>query len=172
MGFMDKLKQMKNFVTGGHAKVFLEIVEPSLDEPFTLKVKAVVGDAPVKVARVYGYIKGSERVTIENVKVSEEHTEVVAEDEYGDGEVVDREVEVGHRDVSRTKQTAYVEVNIAGAQELEANQEYTWEAEVKIPADSLPTYDGFNATHFWFAQAGLDVAGNDPDSGWIKFEAY
>ena len=56
-----------------------------------------------------------------------------------------------------------------GAQTLEANQSYTWEAEVEIPNDKSPTYMGTHAWHKYEVFVGLDVAGNDPDTGWHQF---
>jgi hypothetical protein len=53
MGFFDKVKAMKNAVTGGAAKVSIDCGKLSFDEPFNIVVRAKTEDAPVKISRVY-----------------------------------------------------------------------------------------------------------------------
>ncbi len=157
MGFWDKVKAVKNMVTGGGAKVYVEVVEPSLEEPFIVKVKAVVGDADVKIDKVYLKIRGLESTTVRNVEVARQN-----------GDMID----VDHRDVSGSEVTYNIDINVSGPEQLRANGEYEWEKEVQLPTNALSTYNGINAEHQWQMFAALDAFGNDPDSGWVSFEVY
>lgn len=149
MALFGKLKQAVSAVTGGGAKVFLTLVgQPSRQQPFHVQVKALVGDADLKVARVYVKVEGVETTVVRNVNVGNNM----------------------NRDVSGTETTWQQEYNIAPAQVLTGKQEYTWEGDIQIPSTVLPTYRGRNAQHEWRIQAGLDVAGNDPNSSWTAIE--
>lgn len=61
---------------------------------------------------------------------------------------------------------------VAEAQNLEAGQTYTWNIDIKLEGNLSPSYTGLFAYHEWLFYAGLDVKGNDPDSGWQKFDLY
>jgi len=147
MALFSKLKQAVQSVTGGGAKVFLTIVTPpSRQEPFHVQVKALVADSDIKPARVYVAVEGVETA---NVSAS---------------------IDNRQQNVTGTATTFQSDFNIAGAQDLKAKQEYTWEGDVQLPANVLPTYRGRNAQHEWRIKAGLDLPGNDPDSGWQGIE--
>jgi len=148
MGFFDKLK---NMVTGGGAKVEVEAVKPSLHSPFPVKIKVVVEEADLEIAGAYLKVAGVEKVELKNFKVSS-----------GDGEQPAQ-----HRDINETAFTYEARIEAAGAQKLVARGGYEWEVTVELPADSQPAYAGVNASHSWKILGGLDVTGNDPDSGWI-----
>lgn len=152
MGLFDKMKAMKNAVTGGAAKVYLDCEALSFTEPFKVTVRAQTDDAPVKIDRVYLYIKGYEEVEIPDVDVIYEE----------DGEA-NRRVEI----VRASNQTIDLDITVADGQELDANESYEWEVEVELPEDAQPVYRGRYCQHTYRAFAGLDCFGNDPDSGWI-----
>ena len=61
---------------------------------------------------------------------------------------------------------------VHGADDLKANTSYDWEAQLELPSESNGTYHGHNARHEWEIFAGLDMSGNDPDSGWVAFNVY
>ena len=147
MALFSKIKQAVQSVTGGGAKVFLTLVtSPSRQQPFHVQVKALVADSDIKPARVYVAVEGVETVNVSAY------------------------VENRNQTFSSTATTFQSDFLIAGAQELKAKQEYTWEGDVQIPQNVLPTYRGRNAQHEWRIKAGLDLPGNDPDSGWTGFE--
>jgi hypothetical protein len=150
MGFFSNLV---NKITGGGAKLSLVIDTPKMNEPFKVEIKAVVADAEVKIDKVYLYLKGLERTQVRNVDFPATTSSPSQK-----------------KDVHGEEETARTEFVVAGAQTLSANQEYTWTYEVRLPSGAMPTYMGRNAWHEWFLLAGLDVSGNDPDSGWIKFD--
>ena len=154
MGIFGKLK---NMITGGGATVTLEAVDPSLTQPFKVTINAVVGDADLAIKRVYLRIAGEENVVVRDVQIAKT---------FGD------EVRVEREDVGGSAVTFEDEVEVAGEQTLEANQEYTWETEISFPEGNLPTYRGTIASHEWKLFAGLDARGNDPDSGWVDIELY
>lgn len=147
MGLFDKLKQAANFVTGGGATVQVTPLkgEFNRNESIKIKITAQVKDAPISVSNVYLEIKSKESVNVKkmingkNETIHDEHTGFI------------HKVTV-----------------ITSEQELNANQSYEWEAELSLPSNAQPTYHGSMCHHIWQIKAGLDVKGNDPDSGWIE----
>lgn len=150
MGFFSNLV---NKITGGGAKVSVVSDTPKLNEPFNVEIKAVVADAELKVEKVYLYLKAVERTQVRNV------------DFPASGSTASQ-----RKDVHGEEETAHTEFVVANVMTLNANQEYTWKYEVRLPSGALPTYNGRNAWHEWFLLAGLDAPGNDPDSGWVKID--
>ncbi len=150
MGFLDKLKSVKNFVTGGGATVTVEVTDAGRGAAFPVTVRATVADAAMKVGRVYVIVKAEEEIDV-RARVRESD---------GDSE---------HHHVRHDEDTFKTEVDIAAGESLEAGQSYEWTGEIELPDDALPTYLGRNCRHRWYVQGALDVTGNDPDSGWIEF---
>ena len=145
MGLMDKLKSAKNMVTGGGAKVHLEVGQVTVGEDTEVLVRAVVAGAPVSISRVYVIARGQERIKMT----------VRDEDDRSD------------RDhINKTWESFSQEFLLTGPLELEANSQHEWRGQVRLPNNSQPSYQGRNANHVWEFQAGLDMKGNDPDSGW------
>ena len=157
MGFLDKLKAVKNMVTGGGAEVWVEISEPALEEEFSVTIKSLVGDADLNINRVYLKVKSVEEIVARDVEVAEKFGE---------------EVRIEQRDITQTANLFETEINVAGSASLEAGQEYTWETTVSLPESVRPTFEGRNAFHTWYFKAALDTRGNDPDSGWVEAELY
>ncbi len=148
MGFLDKLKSVKNFVTGGGAKVSVQIGQPALGQPIPVLVRAQVDSAPINAAKVYVAIRAVESI----------HMVVRDQDTPGD------------KDRVQTSDTTFSqEFVIAGPQQLAAGSSHEWQGQIMIPPGVQPTYQGKNAKHEWSVLAALDVTGNDPDSGWIEF---
>jgi sporulation-control protein spo0M len=143
---MSKLKSAVNTLTGGGAKVLVNVERPSRAEPFTVKVNVKVADGELQVSRVYVRLSGLETAVVHNIRQGQE---------------------TFARDVTETATTFEQDFNIATAQTLQANQEYNWEAQIQLPQNAPPTYQGRNAKHEIRILAGLDTKGNDPDSGWI-----
>jgi len=156
MGLMDKLKSVARSITGGGAKVLLEATNPTKGAPFTVQVQAKVADADLKIDNVYVKVKGLETVTVEVPKPKPQGSTTT--------------ISSGTEKVSREAATYDKEIVIAGPQTLNAQQDYTWQGTVEIPANVLNTYNGVNAKHEWKLLAGLSAPGNDPDSGWITIE--
>jgi hypothetical protein len=163
MGLMDKLKSAARFITGGGAKVHLEATNPTKGTPFTVQVQAKVADADLKIDKVYVKVRGVETVTVE---VPKPQPQVSTQPKVATTTTTTPATEK----VSRETATYDKEIAIAGPQTLTAQQEYTWQGTVEIPANVLNTYNGVNAKHEWKLLAGLSAPGNDPDSGWITIE--
>jgi len=157
MGFFSRLKSMAQAVTGGGAKVHLEVIEPTLRSPFIVRISAEVSDNDLEINKVYLLIRAEEEVVIHNLDIATRE---------GDG------VSVRNEDVKAETETLRLEIEVSGSETLEANQTYEWECEVTLPDDALPTFHGINAHHAYAMQAGLDCFGNDPDSGWLEVNIY
>lgn len=152
MGFFSKLV---NKVTGGGAKVTITPDNPSLREKFRVTVKAVISDNDLSIQNVYILIRSIEKARVKNVHfpATSSHSAVT-------------------KDVTGEEEISQAKYLIADAKTLMAGQEYTWEYELQLPAGALPTFTGRNISHEWEIMAGLDAPGNDPDSGWWKFEVH
>lgn len=148
MGFMDKLKAMKNYVTGGGAKVSLQLGHATFGQPIPVLVRAQVEAAALNVAKVYVAVRAVETVDLVHR---------------------DRDGAPGDKDrVHDTETTFSQEFVISGPAQLAAGSQNEWRGQIVIPPNAQPTYHGKHAKHEWQFLAALDVAGNDPDSGWIE----
>jgi hypothetical protein len=149
MGFLDKLK---NYVTGGGAKVTLQVGEVAPGRPIPVVVRAQVEGAPVKASKIYVAVRAVETV------------DLIHRDR-------DASAHAGDRDrVHDTETTFSKEFVIHGPVELAAGSKHEWQGEIQIPQSAQPSYRGKHAKHEWSVLAGIDVSGNDPDSGWVAIE--
>lgn len=153
MGLLDKMKSIKNAVTGGAAKVYVDAVEGKLTEPFTITVRATPQGCDVKYDRVYLDIEGVESVEVPDYDFHY--------DEGGERRT--------RREVVRKKATTLdLKMTVAEAGELKDGENGEWSIEVSLPDGAVPHFRGRYAKHTYRMRAGLDTFGNDPDSGWIE----
>lgn len=149
MGFLDKVKAAKNFVTGGGAQLTVQIGQATAGAPIPVMVSAQVGGAPLSINQVYVRVRGEEIV------------QMTVRDRDGGG---------GDRDrINEQVETFDQTFPITGPLQLEANSTHQWQGQIQLPPNAAPTYAGHNARHVWTALAALDLRGNDPDSGWTEF---
>jgi len=153
MGFLDKVKSMKNAITGGAAKVFVDAQSPEMGKPFTVTVRAQSQGGEVKFDRVYLYVRGYEEVNVPDIDV-----------------VYDKDGEQERRteNVSASCATFEHDMTVAPGGTIAADDSEEWTVEVNIPSSAPPPYRGKYTHHYYEVYAGLDCFGNDPDSGWIK----
>ncbi|MCR9133157.1 MAG: hypothetical protein NXI08_11300 [bacterium] len=155
MGIFDKVKSFAKKLTGGSAKVFVESDPVLFGSPFEVRIKAEVQDENIRIDRVYLNVVGTELV---KARASD-----VVRNSDGSTRTRTKTVELSH-------ETFNDEITVKGASNLVANQTYEWKTEITIPNGSLPIYHGFNARHGYYVRAGLDMSGNDPDSGWVELK--
>lgn len=155
MGIFDKVKSFAKKLTGGSAKVFVESDPIKFGEPFQVRIKAIVQDEGIQIDRVYLNVVGLEEVRVHDTDVHHSH----------DGQTRSRS-----ETIHRTHQTYVDEINVTGQMNLAATMTYDWTAEVTIPESALPIYLGRYARHTYRIRAGLDMSGNDPDSGWVELK--
>lgn len=155
---MGLFSGLKNYITGGGAKVTLECSGEAIrGEPMSVTVTAVIGETECKVSKVYLQIRGHERVEIPGVMVAARQG---------------NEVRVDEQTCVRETTTLSTDVEVAGADTLKAGETYTWSVDITLPEDALPSYEGPSCLHRWQLCAGLDTRGNDPDSGWQDLTVY
>jgi hypothetical protein len=148
MGFMDKLKSMKNYVTGGGAKVSLQIGNAARGVPIPVLVRAEIEGAPINATKIYVAARAVETVNLVHR---------------------DRDGGFGDKDrVHEAETTFSQEFVIMGPVQLAPNSRHEWQGQIMLPYEAQPTYRGKHAKHEWSFLAALDVAGNDPDSGWVE----
>ncbi|MEL6253878.1 MAG: hypothetical protein AAFR87_17855 [Bacteroidota bacterium] len=157
MGIFDKIKKVKNFIGGGGAT--LQLIPGKTifraTEDVKLKVVCHVKDLDLNIQSVYLKVKALEEVVIQQVERS--HSRKV-------------ESETRKNDLRSSHQTFSTQIQLAPGQILKANQMYEWEASFRIPPHLNGTYRGYNAKHEWSVYVGLELTGNDPDSGWMNIE--
>lgn len=148
MGFFSKLADA---VTGNWVKVHLQWSEPALGKPIQVRINADTVKTDKDVDGVYVQIVAEEKVSVPQVHVAE---------------MVNGVLQEKVKDVENTVITFDQKFPIGGPQPLKVGQTYEWSGTITIPADARPTYLGQRASHTWRIVAGLEVKGNDPDSGW------
>ena len=128
---------LKNKITGGAAVVNINVPQVQRGRAATVNVQATA-KANGKVAAVYLLVRG-----VESCEFRE------------DGERV-----------SKSHVSYENRITISGAQELKLGETYQWQGQIELPSQALPSLSGKIIDHKWEIQAGLDMPGNDPDSGW------
>ena len=148
MGLFDKLKSAVNFVTGGGAVVKITPANAVYDgtSPVKVKVSAQIKDAPLNAKKIYLQVRSQERVQFKEKQDGKEVT-----------------ISKSHTSYEHT-------LDFAGGQTLEANKSYEWDTEFTLPAQIPGSVDGTLFNHVWEVMAGIDVSGNDPDSGWVQIK--
>jgi hypothetical protein len=138
---MGFFKDLKNKITGGAATVRVSVPSVKRGQSVPVKVQATA-KANGKVASVYLLVRG-----VEGAEWKEN----------------------GER-VHNSKLSFDTKVQISGAQDIKEGETYDWEGAIELPHTAQPTFRGALIHHTWEIQAGLDMPGNDPDSGWQPFE--
>jgi len=144
MGIFNKLKKAANFLTGGGAEVELNIADGNITDPINAQINIKVGEGELNVQNIYMLLKCTEI------------TKTVVESEDGE------EIEENENFIYDEK------IEIAGNQVLESEKEYLFTKEINLPEDAEGSLVEDNREVSWEFQAGIDIKGNDPDSGWIK----
>ncbi len=138
---MGFFKDLKNKVTGGAATVRVNVPSARRGQGVPVQVQATA-KASGKVSAVYLLVRATESA----------------------------EFKQNNEKVSGSKISYENRVTIAGAQDLKEGETYSWEGVLELPTNSNPSLRGGMIEHTWEIQAGLDMTGNDPDSGWQSFD--
>ncbi len=151
MGFFSK---MKSSLTGDWATVTVDCPGGKIDEEISFIIRASIKNEAIDVDRIYLNIRSEEEIHIPNYRVHDR-------DEAGDTD---------YYTIRESEETYSRELTVEGAQSLEANREYEWNGSFTIPGSYGRSYHGKHAKHIYKIFAGLDMKGNDPDSGWIEVD--
>jgi hypothetical protein len=146
MGFFSNLK---NKMTGGSAEVRVNTTQVRRGVASPIRIEATA-KADGKVNSVYLLVQAVESCEVK--------------DSDWEGNKHTTETVRGRRTSYETK------INVSGPTEIKAGQNYTWEARLELPTNVNPSLDGKIIDHTWQIQGGLDMAGNDPDSGWVTID--
>ena len=137
MGLLDR---MKNYVTGGAAKLQLELPAigyPSM--PIAVKVR-ITAEADFKCEGLYLDVVGTEHLQFRP--------------------------QGAQQDVTSSESTYRQSLQVTPPFELGKGETKEVSAVVTLPREAQPTYQGKHGKHTWQLQARLEAKGNDPDSGW------
>lgn len=142
MGFFDTLKSVVNTVTGGAAKVTIQLQQACVfpGEPVEVKITATSTGAELKSKGVYVDVFAEERVTLRDDQSKEE--------------------------IRRSKTTTQQTIQVAPEFVLGANETRTFEGTFVFPASALPTFAGSLCEHICMVRGRIEAFGNDPDSGY------
>ena len=142
MGFFDKLKSVVNAVTGGAAKVTIQLQQACIfpGETVSIKITATSTGAELKSKGVYVDVFAEERVSFKDESSKEE--------------------------INRTKTTTQQTILIAPAFVLAPNETKTFEGSFQFPSEVLPTFAGTLCEHRCQIRGRIEAFGNDPDSGY------
>ena len=153
MGFFKKVKGAVSKLTGGGAKVTVMVNGNDLKGDINATINAEIKDNSIEIKKVYLWVKSVEKIDIPKNSLPQKMRDNAA---FGLNLSNDR--------------FPKKEFVVAEAQTLEGKQSYTWSIDIKLDGDIVPSYNGHFANHEWLFYAGLDAKGNDPDSGWQKFD--
>jgi len=148
MGLMDKLKGAVKAVTGGAAKVTIEMSQPLAmpGDGIGVRVTVTSTGGEVKSKGVFVDLRGDERVSV-NKKASE---------------LLDQNLVL-------TRETFSQAFQITGEFVLGAGETQTFEGQVVVPPNVQPSFSGTFTEHQWQIRGRLEARGNDPDSGFLPF---
>ena len=144
MGFFSNLK---NAVTGGAVAVTVQCPAAARGQSVAVRIQATARST-ANVNNVYLLVRATEAAQ-------------VRDNDFVNGRNQTETVH-GSRISYQTK------ITVAGQQQLQEGQSYEWVCELPIPGNANPSFEGEMIRHTWELQAGLDMTGNDPDSGWTK----
>ena len=146
MGIFSKLKNL----TGGWADVSVITEDATRGEPTEVMVQVSVKDESIEINRIYVTLRCVEEVRVPNHRVN------VAGSNSGSTTVNVNATEVLHEQ----------EYTATGVTRLDAHILEAVPCRMDIPGHLPPSIEGRNARFRWLVKAGLDMSGNDPDSGW------
>jgi hypothetical protein len=147
---MSFFSNIKNAITGGAAAV-------QLTAPAAAKRGDTIAVTISATAKGTGTVKGVYLVVRATESAHVQHTAMV----NGQSRT---------ETVSGSKITYETKIAIAPGFQLEEGKTYSWQGQAPIPPNTNASFKGQLAQHVWELQAGLDMTGNDPDSGWKPVE--
>ncbi|MDH5400480.1 MAG: hypothetical protein OEX02_20160 [Cyclobacteriaceae bacterium] len=150
MGLFNKIL---NYVTGGSARVDIDIPQASISIPFPATVKAAITEHDLQADKVYLLIRCQEhKKSFQPAK---------------DGKLTDNEKILSELDEWDTETIYRKKVDVAPAQLLKKGNTYSWDVAIDLTDAKKPTMQDGEYKITWEFHAAIDVPGNDPDSGWV-----
>ena len=142
MGFFDKVKGMVNAVTGGAAKVTIQLQQACIfpGDTVSVKITATSTGAELKSKGVYVDVWAEERVSFKDESSKEE--------------------------INRSKTTVQQTVQISPAFVLAPSETKSFEGTFQFPSNVMPTFAGSLCQHVCQIRGRIEAFGNDPDSGY------
>jgi hypothetical protein len=172
MGFFSNLK---NSLTGSWADVSVSVPSATRGESVPITVHVTVKDDAIDIEKVVVQVHCDEIVEIADYAATGASTPATAQTVVGSKQSGASAPPSTARngttvDVKATESLFNQELQVAGAQQLAAGSQHTFEGSVALPAHLPPSLKGRNARFEWRVMASVAMRGNDPDSGWQTFE--
>ncbi len=155
MGIIKKIKNAMRQFSGGNAKVSISIDGNAIKDSIKVRVKADIKEKTLAAKKIYLWVKSTEQINIPKDALPlnlTEHSSLgikLSNDMYPKEEFI-----------------------LAENQTLKKEQSYTWDIDISLKEGAISSYKGMFASHEWLFYAGIEVKGNDPDSGWQKFDLF
>jgi hypothetical protein len=147
MGFLDKLKSAVSTLTGGGARVTIEL-EPSTGfagDRILAKVSVTSTGNEIKSKGIFIDLRSVEEVLIKKDRTG-----------------ADQDICLAHTLFEESFQ-------IAPELVLDANETRLFEGTFQLPDQCEPSYSGHFTKHKWTVRGRMEAFGNDPDSGFKPF---
>lgn len=154
MGIFSKIL---NYVTGGSAKVGIQLDGPRLSGPFRVQISAEVLNDDLNCERVYLLVRCIEK-------------KLDAYKPENEADMTDNEKILQQMAEWDENEIYHSEIEIAPASMIKKGEKCQWVKEINLEGKGKPSLKSPNHQVIWQFQAGLDIPGNDPDSGWMEFE--
>ena len=144
MGLLDKLKSAVNVVTGGAAKVSIEVVgDARIGAPISVRVTLASTGGEVKSDGVFVDFAGEEELHIPK-----------------------RDDDKLTEDYRREHHHSAQSFRLSGPFVLGAGEQKVVEGSFSLPPDLQPSFAGRWSKNHYLIRGRLEARGNDPDSGY------
>lgn len=162
MGLFDKLKSAVNFVTGGGARVVVELPPAGLvaGQPAPVRVTVTSTGGAIQATGVFLDLVATEHLHVPGNLLPATPQATTA------GTTTPTTTTNAFRpDLTLSRQMFEQAAPLAGPFQLAPNETRVFEGTVLIPPGVQPSYHGQCCRHEWRARGRVEVRGNDPDSG-------
>ncbi|MDX8377569.1 MAG: hypothetical protein R8L53_06055 [Mariprofundales bacterium] len=166
MGFFSKIK---NTLTGDWAEVTVQTANAKRGNEMSVQVHVQVHSNDIDVQRIYVKVRCSERIHANGVAV-DIPTHLLRNDDYDNDDGMNNNRSNVRVDVHEHDTLYDHEFTIANGEKMTTGNNYDYSANLPLPAQLPPTFRGRLSEIQWQLFAGLDMRGNDPDSGWLDIE--
>lgn len=150
MGLFSKLMAK---ATGSWADVSISAGDAQRGRSAALRIDVQVKDTPIVVDRIVVSVRCSEEIRIPRYRLDVH--------DHDRGAATSSSVDVEHAE-TLFEEEYIVATNV----ELAANEHVEYSTSVDLALEAPPSFEGLHARYVWSVHVGLEMPGNDPDSGW------
>lgn len=154
---MGLFKKLVHYVTGAGTDVSINVENATLSQPFNLSITATPKQGNLQCRKVYVLIRCKEEKLQEFKPLDEnnmtDNEKILSEMQEWDSEIIYSN-----------------EIQVSDECTLNQGESYSWTTEINLNNEGNASKNDNNHRITWQVQAGIDVSGNDPDSGWVEIQ--